>query len=598
MTRKFKAFTLIELIVAIAIFGIIMVGIMNLAQPITTSSATAKVANNQKNVEEATVSYIGENVRYATNLVVIEDGAKVGGTAVSSVKGAVDAFYKFSPVDVYGRLIDDNADNRKNISVIVWDGRNGKYSYVNHNYTGRLLAKTAGENPDSASLDSVDNYSATSNMYEVFGNDYYGPSNVYMNVSMSTGGLLKLECYSQYFKSNAAKAGADLWTGYDNGSGSVSGNATVGTFELRNMGKGDFRFYICGNDANTTNKIAASPTATGQVIYFVFTEELDALSIASTAPAAAPTYKDLAYDFGAGASNYVESKANSGSGGTNSGSGSSETGSGSGGTPSGGTPSGGTPSGGGSGQQSEETKTSESQTEAPESQTEPTEPQTQPTQPQTQAATAGPASATNGYVNTGSGQNGVNSMTYADNGTLNLTLVGNNGNNLGSVKLYKLPNGSYMFGGYTNGDQSWMLSEVMGNVGSELSTAQINLLNSKYGLKLDTSADSSLPGVTASTASGTGVSAVDKDNHAWQVTPASNGDVTMQIYWRDNIGDGSNPGATAGASMTKYPDGYYYVNLTGATYLFGNTGSNITNSGVYSEADVKKFAETYGLTIS
>lgn len=323
MTRKFKAFTLIELIVAIAIFGIIMVGIMNLAQPITTSSATAKVANNQKNVEEATVSYIGENVRYATNLVVIEGGAKVNGTAVSSVKDAVDAFYKFSPVDVYGRLIDDNADNRKNISVIVWDGRNGKYNYVNHNYTGRLLAKTAGENPDSASLDSVDNYSATSNMYEVFGNDYYGPSNVYMNVSMSTGGLLKLECYSQYFKSNAAKAGADLWTGYDNGSGSVSGNATVGTFELRNMGKGDFRFYICGNDANTTNKIAASPTATGQVIYFVFTEELDALSIASTAPAAAPTYKDLAYDFGAGASNYVESKANSGSGSSSSGSGSS-----------------------------------------------------------------------------------------------------------------------------------------------------------------------------------------------------------------------------------------------------------------------------------
>lgn len=350
MTRKFKAFTLIELIVAIAIFGIIMVGIMNLAQPITTSSATAKVANNQKNVEEATVSYIGENVRYATNLVVIEGGAKVGGTAVSSVKDAVDAFYKFSPVDVYGRLIDDNADNRKNISVIVWDGRNGKYSYVNHNYTGRLLAKTAGENPDSASLDSVDNYSATSKMYEVFGNDYYGPSNVYMNVSMSTGGLLKLECYSQYFKSNAAKAGADLWTGYDNGSGSVSGNATVGTFELRNMGKGDFRFYICGNDANTTNKIAASPTATGQVIYFVFTEELDELAIASTAPAAAPTYKDLAYDFGAGASNYVESKANSGTG-----------------------------SGG------SETKATDTTAKNPEPQSQATEPQTQATEPQTQA---------------------------------------------------------------------------------------------------------------------------------------------------------------------------------------------------------------------
>ena len=459
MTRKFKAFTLIELIVAIAIFGIIMVGIMNLAQPITTSSATAKVANNQKNVEEATVSYIGENVRYATNLVVIEGGAKVGGTAVSSVKDAVDAFYKFSPVDVYGRLIDDNADNRKNISVIVWDGRNGKYSYVNHSYTGRLLAKTAGENPDSASLDSVDNYSATSNMYEVFGNDYYGPSNVYMNVSMSTGGLLKLECYSQYFKSNAAKAGADLWTGYDNGSGSVSGNATVGTFELRNMGKGDFRFYICGNDSNTTNKIAASPTATGQVIYFVFTEELDELAIASTAPAAAPTYKDLAYDFGSGASNYVESKANSGSGSSSSGSSSSETGSG---------------SGSGSGQQGSETQATESQTQATESQTQATQSQTQPTESQTQATQAAATGATVGDSNStlivtvpadtskiGSGQSGIKSATVNSDGSVTVSLSGSsNPNGVVTVTVIKNSDGTYT--GKTSNDCWWTVQSETG----------------------------------------------------------------------------------------------------------------------------------------
>ena len=105
--KRFKAFTLVELIVAMAIFGIIMVGIMNLAQPITNSSATAKVLNNQKNVEEATVSYIGESLRYATNLLIIEEGAEVGiGTSskvtVTNANEAVQAFLNMGPVDAFG----------------------------------------------------------------------------------------------------------------------------------------------------------------------------------------------------------------------------------------------------------------------------------------------------------------------------------------------------------------------------------------------------------------------------------------------------------------------------------------------------------------
>ena len=68
--KKLKAFTLVELIVAIAIFGIIMAGIMQMISPINENATAAKVMNNQQNVENSITTFIGERVRYSTNLLL------------------------------------------------------------------------------------------------------------------------------------------------------------------------------------------------------------------------------------------------------------------------------------------------------------------------------------------------------------------------------------------------------------------------------------------------------------------------------------------------------------------------------------------------
>ena len=70
MKKKLKAFTLIELIVAIAVFGILMAGIVRMIEPLSSTASSSAVLNNQRNVENAIVTYLGENLRYASNLAI------------------------------------------------------------------------------------------------------------------------------------------------------------------------------------------------------------------------------------------------------------------------------------------------------------------------------------------------------------------------------------------------------------------------------------------------------------------------------------------------------------------------------------------------
>ena len=97
MKKKLKAFTLIELIVAIAVFGILMAGIVRMIEPLSSTASSSAVLNNQRNVENAIVTYLGENLRYASNLAIIK-----GGTP----DNAVQKFIDLAPSDYSGKQID------------------------------------------------------------------------------------------------------------------------------------------------------------------------------------------------------------------------------------------------------------------------------------------------------------------------------------------------------------------------------------------------------------------------------------------------------------------------------------------------------------
>lgn len=262
--KKIKGFTLIELIVAMAIFGILMAGIIRMVQPISENAASAKIINDQKNVENAINRYIGENMRLATNLYIVK-----GGTP----SNAVDKFIAASPVDKYGKPF-QTADKSK-IHVICFDGTSQyKFSKYSQNYGGRIIRTIDGKAAPAAAF-SYSNCKAdgSGDYYMALGRDYYQQGDYYLTVDMSSN-MLGLKVYSDYYKSATAKKPGS--TAYS----SSSNNQVEGVYEMKAYGSkpmdgaSNFVFDIVNSSGTqiATKTTSVSPTSSDP-IYFVFTTE-------------------------------------------------------------------------------------------------------------------------------------------------------------------------------------------------------------------------------------------------------------------------------------------------------------------------------------
>ncbi len=291
MKKKFKAFTLIELIVAIAVFGILMTGIVKMVEPLSDTASNSAVLNNQRNVENAIVTYIGENLRYASNLAVIQ-----GGTA----EQAVQKFIDLQPADKTGMQIDYTvASNKEKIHVIAFDcpipdkNTGTGYKYKSDYFTGRVISSVEGR---TGSLDfSYANLKSdgTKNQYLVFGDEYYTQGDFFLDARICDGTLC-LTVDSDYF-----------YTSNKNGKFSTtSGTPTKGTYELRCMTDDSDGFvFACIKSTdtvdaslNTSQPATVGRTSSG-VIYFVYTYGEDDVTnngtVASGTPggnANCPTY--------------------------------------------------------------------------------------------------------------------------------------------------------------------------------------------------------------------------------------------------------------------------------------------------------------------
>ncbi|MCM1578221.1 MAG: type II secretion system GspH family protein [Ruminococcus sp.] len=261
--RRLKAFTLIELIVVIAIFGIIMTGVVQMISPISSAATSAKVLNNQQTVENAMASYIGENLRYANNLLIVEKGCKIGSASVNGPEGAIDALFEYNPVNAMGRVFAKTEDNKKLVKVIAFEGET-EYQYMNTSVKGkgRLISSLDGRTGD---LDFSQLASDGSKpQYMVFGNDYYGPANYYINVSLDkTSHVMDLRLTSTYHYSNSASSQVS-----DSDNNSKNGKTT---YELRNYGIGGYVFKCVRKGAAATG-IQSTRTA-GTTIYFAYIDE-------------------------------------------------------------------------------------------------------------------------------------------------------------------------------------------------------------------------------------------------------------------------------------------------------------------------------------
>ena len=80
--KKIKGFTLIELIIVMAIMTILMAAIMQMMKPIRSTYLDSTFYESQRNTQNGMVQYLTESLRYATNLGIYNQNA--GATTLTS----------------------------------------------------------------------------------------------------------------------------------------------------------------------------------------------------------------------------------------------------------------------------------------------------------------------------------------------------------------------------------------------------------------------------------------------------------------------------------------------------------------------------------
>lgn len=148
--KQFKGFTLIELIIVMAVMSILMVGIMQMVKPIRNTYVDATYYESQRNTQNGIATYIGESLRYATNMGIYTEGVTGG---VSSLSDALTKFettseitdrskyniliidnnaaYKFNNADCYGRVLRSKTVSTSSCTtrLALGEAYYGKYTY-------------------------------------------------------------------------------------------------------------------------------------------------------------------------------------------------------------------------------------------------------------------------------------------------------------------------------------------------------------------------------------------------------------------------------------------------------------------------------------
>lgn len=154
MKKILKGFTLIELIVVMAVMSILMLGIMRMMDPIRTTYVDSTYYESQRSTQNGIATYIGESLRYATKLGIYT------GTSASDLSNAVSNFKSKSG---YEASVDGD------INFIVIDNTT-EYIYRNEKVHGRVLRNKKG----SETLTRM-----------ALGDAFYGPYNYSINLRAS-----------------------------------------------------------------------------------------------------------------------------------------------------------------------------------------------------------------------------------------------------------------------------------------------------------------------------------------------------------------------------------------------------------------------------
>lgn len=173
--KKIKGFTLIELIIVMAVMSILMLGIMQMMKPIRTTYVDSVFYESQRNTQNGIVTYLSDKLRYANNV-----GIYTGGSVASAIN------------DFKSNVVDNNYTDDQ-IHVITIDNSTD-YTFENTTgFHGRIVVNK----PDAVgySIADADNPS-TRSARVALSEAYYGACSYSISLTPVTTGTypnLKLE---------------------------------------------------------------------------------------------------------------------------------------------------------------------------------------------------------------------------------------------------------------------------------------------------------------------------------------------------------------------------------------------------------------------
>ena len=204
MKKKFKAFTLIELIVTMLIMGIIMAGIMRMFQPINDVYSNTSVLSHQEATERGIANYIAGNVKYAQSIGIYQDQA--------SPEAAVTEFLSNHPTKLSDEDGDGVIDQLKEEDVdVICIVNNTAYKAggagsSGGDFYGRIVRRLPGKTACSLNQANFDYTATTGNSYMAMGDAYYGTADYYIRISNFTDKGFDITVDSDYYYSKQKKA--------------------------------------------------------------------------------------------------------------------------------------------------------------------------------------------------------------------------------------------------------------------------------------------------------------------------------------------------------------------------------------------------------
>lgn len=277
MKKLLKGFTLVELIIVMAILTILMTAILAMFKPVRSTYVDSTLYESQRTAQNGIVQYITESVRFSTDLGIYSKDQ------VTNASGAVNAFAaKYcteNGITVAADVTTATDYIKEHAEIIIIDNENA-YAYKNEDWHGRIIRRKILETaPGAGSYKPITDgvYSESASPYGTgwriaLGSAYYGDRNY--TVALEDGDTsnadwkavdgvkISVASYSKIGKDNT---GAVIEKG-----ALVTTNGEV-LCKNQSVANGMFDTSKCTNAA--ASPAFKTQTATGTKVYIVFLNE-------------------------------------------------------------------------------------------------------------------------------------------------------------------------------------------------------------------------------------------------------------------------------------------------------------------------------------